>query len=526
MSAEKKSLYSDYEEVPEKPYVVQNSKYLSWMYKLDNLGVEIRGIERVTSDERATNSKWKSFMQVIGLWFAACGGVTTMSSFFLPTLAYYLDMKSSLIAALIGVNVGNLVPAYTSTMGPQSGCRQMVTARFLFGQWFVKIIAIIVIIGGIGWSVINCVAGGQLISAISNAGLEVGIVVIMIVSWIIGVFGIRVLLKFQTTLAIPTNVAILLFYIVVCKKTSHIADTNQAIRDMNMDSQTNAGHWLSVFALAYSVTSTWGSGAADYYILFPEGTPDWQVFMLTFLGIAIPSNFAAVCSIIAGAITFTYHPWLTNYDAYGIGGIFASAFEPWHGFGKFVVVILYISLMCNNIMNTYSCALEFQLIDTRLAYVPRWVWVTVVAVIYLVLALAGKEHLNNILSNFLPMLGYWITMYITLLLEENLIFRSTQAARRLHYNEFDVADGEKITMLYNWANWNRPNRRSIGLAATFAFLCGVAGAVLGMNQVYYVGVLAEKIGHDGADIGMWLCIGFTGLTYPPLRYFELKKFGR
>lgn len=82
MSAEKKSLYSDYEEVPEKPYVVQNSKYLLWMYKLDNLGVEIRGIERVTLDERATNSKWKLFMQVIGLWFAACGGVTTMSSFF------------------------------------------------------------------------------------------------------------------------------------------------------------------------------------------------------------------------------------------------------------------------------------------------------------------------------------------------------------------------------------------------------------------------------------------------------------
>lgn len=526
MADDKKSLVNEYVESPTESNVIRDSKYLLWIYKLDTLGVELRGIERVTPDEKVSDGKWKLFLQVIGLWLAACGGVTTMSSFFLPTLLFYLDLKSALIASLLGVNLGNLVPAYTSTMGPQSGCRQIVTARFLFGQWFVKVVAIIVIIEGIGWSVINCVAGGQLLLAISNAELEVGIAVVMVVSWIIGVFGIRVLLKFQTILAIPTNVAILLFYIVVCKKIDQIPETNQQIRDMNLDLQTNAGHWLSVIALAYSVTATWGGGASDYYILFPDDTPTWQVFTLTFLGIAVPSNFAAVCSVIAGAIAFSYEPWADNYDAYGIGGIFALAFEPWHGFGKFVVVVLYISLICNNIMNTYSCALEFQLIDFRLTYIPRWIWVTVVAVIYLVLALAGKEDLNNILSNFLPMLGYWITIYITLLLEENLIFRSTKATKRLHYNEFDGTDEGSLKSLYNWANWNRPAQRSMGLAATFAFLCGVAGAVLGMNQVYYAGVLAEKVGDEGADLGMWMCIGFAGLVYPPTRYLELKKFGR
>lgn len=526
MLEDKKSIQSSYEELSEKRYVITGSKYLLWMYKLDNLGVEVRGIERVPVEERASNRKWKQFIQVLGLWFAACGGVTTMSSFFLPTLVYYQDLKSALIAAMIGVNVGNLVPAYTSTMGPQSGCRQMVTARFLFGQWFVKIVAIIVIIGGIGWSVINCVAGGQLLQAISSADIEVGIAVVMVGSWVISVFGIRILLKFQTVLAIPTNVAILLFYIVVCKKIGHISVTNEAIRSLNLDTQTQAGHSLSVFALAFSVTSTWGLGASDYYIFFPDNTPSWQVFTLTFLGIAIPSNFAAVCSIIAGAIAYSYEPWSENYNSYGIGGIFALAFEPWHGFGKFVVVVLFISLICNNIMNTYSCALEFQLIDTKLAYVPRWVWVTVVAVIYLVLALAGKEHLNNILSNFLPMLGYWITIYITLLLEENLIFRAFRSARRLHYNEFNDNDEISYSQIYNWTNWNIPKHRSMGIAATIAFLCGVAGAVLGMNQVYYVGVLAKKVGADGADLGMWMCIGFSGLSYPVLRYIELKMFGR
>ena len=74
----------------------------------------------------------------------------------------------------------------------------MVTARFLFGQW-VKFVALICIVGGIGWSVVNCVLGGQMLLAINhNISLAVGIVVIAIISLIVAVFGIKVLLKFQT----------------------------------------------------------------------------------------------------------------------------------------------------------------------------------------------------------------------------------------------------------------------------------------------------------------------------------------
>lgn len=495
---------------------------LKWLHKLDSLGVEERGIERVRPEERLSGPIWKRYVDVLGLWFAGCGGITTMSSFFYPTLSYGLDMKQSLIAGLIGMNIGCLVPAYCATMGPKSGCRQMVTARFLFGQWGAKFIALVCILGGIGWSVVNCVVGGQMLSAISGTPLTTGIVVIVIVSWVIAVFGIRVLLRFQIAVAVPTNIAILLFYIVVGKKASYISLANAMTRELGYSASAITGNWLSYFTITYSTTSSWGSCASDYYILFPDHTSDLKIFLVTFFGIAIPSNFAAIVGTLAGSIAYSNTEWLNAYNTYSVGGIIAEAFKVWGNFGKFVVVVLYLSLVCNTIINTYSGAFQFQLVDMRLAFVPRWIWATVVSAIFLAVSLAGKEHLSEIISTVLPMLGYWVSIYICLLLEENVLFRRRNASET-HYLEFE---GDEKSILYSWEKWDKPHQRTAGYACAVAFCCGVVGAVMGMDQVYYIGPIAKKIGSFGGDIGMWLAIAFSGITYPGLRWIELKKMGR
>lgn len=508
---------------------ISGPRYITWIYKLDNFGVETRGIERVSVEERESiaqsTSRWFQFVQVIGLWFAACGGLTSMSSYFLPTLLFGLNLRDSMVSGIISMIIGCLVPAYCATMGPKSGCRQMVTARFLFGQWGVKFVAVIAIIGGVGWSVVNCVLGGQMLVAINgNISLSVGIVVISVVSLIIAIFGIRVLLKFQTILSIPIFIAVVLFYVVVCKKIGYIPEANELIRQEGFSSLTTRGNWLSFFAIGYSITATWGCGAADYYILFPEKTPSYQIFWVTFLGISVPTTFVAIVGTLCGTIAFAYKPWNDAYNNLGVGGLIVQTFDVWGTFGKFVAVVLYLSLICNNIMNTYSIAFECQLIDQYLLYIPRWIWATIMTAVYIALSLAGREHFLTILSNFLPMLGYWISMYIVLLLEENLIFRSTVKVRKmLHELEYQ---GENYHLLYNWKNWNKPKGRTIGLAASLAFCFGVVGAILGMNQVYYQGVLAKKIGAYGGDLGMWLSFAFTGITYPIFRYIELKRFSK
>ena len=55
----------------------------------------------------------------------------------------------------------------------------------------------------------------------------------------------------------------------------------------------------------------------------------------------------------------------------------------------------------------------------------------------------------------------------------------------------------------------------------------MAGFVLGMSQVWYIGVLAKKIEPEfGGDIGFELAAAFSGIVYPIARYIEKKKFGR
>ncbi|CAH6722306.1 vitamin B6 transporter Tpn1p [[Candida] jaroonii] len=521
------------ENIKQEEITTNSSRYLKWLHALDIVGVENRGIERVPPEERdaafAATSPARQFFRVFGLWFSACGGLTSMSSYFLPTLVFGLNVKDALVSGVLGTVIGCLVPAYCSIEGPRSGCRQIVSARFLFGHWGVRLVVLFVGIGFLGFSIVNCVLGGQVLAAISNVSLAVGIVVICIVSLIVSIFGIHILLKFETIFSFPITIAVILFYVVVFKKHPYIHDSNEAIAAEGFTSLTNTGNWLSFFTIGFSVTATWGGAAADYYIMFPETTPSWQIFTMTFLGIAVPTTFVAIIGTVCGALALGYQPWNEVYHTQGVGGLIAVSFEPWGNFGKFVVVLLYISLICNNIVNNYSIAFCLQLVDKRLAIVPRWVYSVLFTVVCLVISLVGKDQFSTIIANFVPMLGYWISIYIVILLEENLIFRSNRL-KHLHYKEFDVDKSATIEQYpqyrYNWNGWDRPELFSHGIAAMASFAVGAVGAVVGMNQVYWQGPIARHIGDFGGDIGFFLCGAFSAIVYPFFRYAELKHFGK
>lgn len=66
----------------------------------------------------------------------------------------------------------------------------------------------------------------------------------------------------------------------------------------------------------------------------------------------------------------------------------------------------------------------------------------------------------------------------------------------------------------------------MGVSALAAFLIGWAGAIVSMDQIYFVGPIAKKVGEDGSDLGVWVGSGFTLVVYPPLRALELRFVGR
>lgn len=137
---------------------------------------------------------------------------------------------------------------------------------------------------------------------------------------------------------------------------------------------------------------------------------------------------------------------------------------------------------------------------------PRLLWTLLGVIIYTVCGIAGRSHLMTIISNFLSVIGYWTSALFVIVLQEDLIFR-----RNIGYD----VDAYIV-----------PSRLPWGAAAVFSFLLGIVGAVLGMNQTWYVGVVARQIGSMGGELGIIFVWIFTGLSYPVLRYIERRYTGK
>jgi purine-cytosine permease-like protein len=271
------------------------------------------------------------------------------------------------------------------------------------------------------------------------------------------------------------------------------------------DAVTVNANRLSFFSLCLSAPLAWAASASDFFVYYPEKTPRVWVFGMSLLGLTAAFSFVYAMGVGMATGALNNSDWAASYKV-SSGALLAAGYDSLSGFGKVCGVLNAIGVIANNIPGTYAAALDCQMLGRYGARVPRYLLSTLIAAIFFTCAIAGRDHLFEIFENFLALMGYWITFLIVIVLEEHLIYRKKKE--------------------YDWTIWNDRTKLPTGIAALIAFLGGWAGAILSMNQVYYVGVIARKIGDDGIDLGIWIGGGFTMILYPPLRYIELKMIGR
>ena len=263
---------------------------------------------------------------------------------------------------------------------------------------------------------------------------------------------------------------------------------------------------LSFFSLSLSVPLSWAGAASDFYVYYPESTSKRLVFLMTFIGLWVSFTFVNAIGVGLGSGTFINQDWDTAYGT-SSGALILAGYSSLGGFGKFCAVVVALGVVSNNVPGCYAAALDCQVLGRFGKMIPRWVWVCFIILIEFVCSVAGRDHLFEIFTNFLALMGYWLAIFITIVLEEQLIFR-----RRFGFD---------------WTKWEDQKYLPIGAAALTSFLIGWAGAIIGMFQAWYVGPVAVRVGDGyGADIGIWLGIAFAMVTYAPLRWLELKKIGR
>ena len=461
--------------------------------------VETQGIDRIPEADKRPPSESNAFF----IWLSVCLHVGTIPLGVLGP-EFGLSFGQSMSAMVVGTLVGALLPAYTGLLGPKLGLRQIASSRYSFGFWGAKLCSVLNVVVGAGFAVVNTVVVGQILSAVSDYSMTiaVGCVIIAVISYVMSVFGFRLIHTYEKYSWI---LALILFIVLFAQASPH-ADVSFS-GDAG-DGIAGAGTWLSYAAVAFSNASGWCSMAADYYCNYPKSVSKLKIAALTFWGICIPTMIACSLGIVLGnaALTVQYPPYYNAYEEHYLGGLLLTAYHP-EGWSKFALVISIFTVCGNNIAINYSSGLSMQLFGHYFHAIPRFVWSFLVALVVVILAIAGRQHLSNIVDDFVSLLGYWTVSFTFILLIEDLWFRRHEG--------------------YDLHAWDQPERLPVGAAAVFSLLSGyLAGGVPGMAQTWYIGPIAQKFGPYGGDVGIYMSFAITVLVYPITRTIEKKYTGR
>ncbi|KXN84090.1 Purine-cytosine permease fcyB [Leucoagaricus sp. SymC.cos] len=213
----------------------------------------------------------------------------------------------------------------------------------------------------------------------------------------------------------------------------------------------------------------------------------WKIFLYSYFGFIL-SIIPLQCTgaaVIASASSVPL--WEQSYTNGDVGGLLEAMLEPVHGFGKFLTVLLSLSVVGNMAMT-----------------VPRYFFSVLGTAIVIALAIAGQHRFYETLVNFLGLLGYWSAAYVIVIFLEHLYFRK---------GRFD---------LYDTTAWNTPSLLPTGIAAVAAVIFAFGPVVPCMDQIWYVGPVAETTG----DIGFEVAFAASAIFYFVFRWFEIRWRGR
>lgn len=492
------------ETAPDQVITKRFSAFGPILAKLFASGVEARGVERVPENQRETKNMWNNLL----MWWSVNTVLTTIPVGVLGQYVFTLTFPHVVATILCFGFLGAVSTAFVATLGPKTGLRTMMITRFNSGCIGCTLYSILNILSQLGFATIAVVLGGQTLASVNPNGipLAAGIVIIGVCCLVPCFIGYNVVHIYERYAWIIT------FFIMCCLwGLAGEAGLNINAQKSSEDSgRALSADILSFGSIVFGSVTGWAPVAADYNVRLPADTPALRVFLLTLFGLYLPICFTSILG--AALVTITDPAYVAAFGTGGsTGGLISQVLSPWGGGGKFLLVLLAFSCIGNNIPNTYSTALSIQALGRPLAAVPRFLWVIFSFLVYTVAGVAGREHFAAILTNVLSILSYWTAFFIVILAEEHFIFRRP---------------GGKLGG-YNLADWDNPSRLPLGFAGILAGCLGTVGAILGMSQVWYSGPLGKKAGATlGADLGFELAAAFSAVTYPPLRWFEIRLTGR
>ncbi|EMR70150.1 putative purine-cytosine permease fcy22 protein [Eutypa lata UCREL1] len=415
-----------------------------WLSKVSTWGVELRGITPVPLEERVD----KRFINVFFVWFA---------------------MSTNLLPIITGM------VAYFSTFGSRTGLRQMLHARYTFGYYLISIIVILNLCTISGFGIIDCVLGGSTLAAVSGGKIDstAGIVIIAIIAMVVSFGGYRFLHQYERYSWIVSLIAIIITTGVGGKELFNQVEVEPA----------SAATIVSYGGVVAGFLIPWAAMAADFSVYCDSTVSTFRIFAYTYAGLCFPTVPLMVLGAAIGGATANNEAWAQGYDEHIVGGVLQAMLTPAGGFGKFVAVLLSLSVVGNLAAAMYSITLNFQLLVPLFLRVPRNVFAIIYTVVAIPVSISAARTFFSSLENFIYLIAYWSAAFVAVVGMEHFVFRRADCAS------------------YDTSSWDQPSRLPTGIAAIVA-----------------MGPIAETTG----DIGFEVALVLAALLYLPCRWIELK----
>jgi purine-cytosine permease-like protein len=381
--------------------------------------------------------------------------------------------------------------------------------NFPISYYLISIIVALNLCTIAGFGVIDCVLGGFTLSAVSDGNIDstAGIIIIALIGMFVSFGGYQFLHQYERY-----SWGFALIAIVIATGTGG----KELFRQVEQPAPTPAailsyGGIVAGFLIPWAVcharllhvdllADLLQAMAADFSVYCDTNVSTLRIFSYTYAGLFFPTVLLMVLGAAIGGATPNVPAWAEGYASFNVGGVLHAMLLPAGGFGKFVSVLLSLSVIGNLAASMYSISLNFQLLVPFLARIPRLVFSVVYTCVVIPVSIFAAKSFFSSLENFIYLIAYWSAAFVGVVGMEHIIFRKSNHAN------------------YDMEHWNVPSKLPTGLAAIGAMGLSFGLAVPCMSQVWYTGPIAEKTG----DIGFEIAIVLSSLFYLPLRWLELK----
>ncbi|TFV59427.1 cytosine permease [Mycobacterium sp. PS03-16] len=351
-----------------------------------DLAVETHGIAPLAADQRYGHPA-----RLFTVWFAP---QVNMAGVFTGTLAIVLGLGFwlGMLAMVMGTVLGSLVVAYLSTWGPRTGAGQLPLSRMAFGGGVV-VPAVLQWVSSIAWDALVGLFGGEALSLLLGIPFWAGVLIVLGVQAVVGVFGYELIHRMQAVLTVVLFATFVAFAV-------QLAGGHPVITPPTVGGADLAGAFVLEVTIAFSLAISWASYAADFSRYLPATSPPSRVFGYTFAGLALGYVFVQGIGIAGAAV-------LAEHTAAGVQAVMGGGVV-----GALAMLVIAVASMGSGVMNDYSGSLALQTIGVRVRRPVSAVIVTALA-FGLILWLHAADTATRF-QDVLLLVSYWIPAFVAI----------------------------------------------------------------------------------------------------------------